>query len=126
MYKNGVVDQMPAYPIEITDGWTSTPVSHHKEYDVYQFEGQADTAIPRHCHPDHMEVIYVVSGEVNLRLGREDACLSQGAVQTIYPGKEHEIICVSQDTILLSIFQPPISVSGEGDIDHTEIFNQLQ
>lgn len=131
MHKDGIVDELPAHTVEITDGWTSTAVIRQDEYDVYRFEGTADKAIPRHQHPDHLEIAYIVHGEVNFRIGREDKCLSKGGVQRISPGTEHEIICVSKETVVLSIFQPPISIKTKGSaeespIDHIEIFNQLK
>lgn len=128
MHEEGVVNELPAHSIEITDGWKAVPVLQTSSYDVYQFEGRPDRAIPRHRHPNHLEVLYVVSGEINLRLDREDKVLEEGDVRRIERDREHEIICCTDQTTLLSIFQPPISSELSPNVhppeDYDEIFDE--
>lgn len=128
-HKVGVVDELPAHSVQITPGWRCYPILTAEKYDVYKFEGTAETAIPRHKHPDHLELIYVVKGSVNLRINRRDEMMERGDIQRIAPGVEHEIICASRDTTLLSLFRPPISLGDsddtEEDVDYAAIFADL-
>lgn len=128
-HKEGVVDYLPAHSAQITPGWKCYPVVSSNKFDIYKFEGTAETAIPRHKHPDHLELIYVVDGSVDLQINHRDKIMETGDIQRIAPDVEHEIICASRKTTLLSLFRPPINISTgvdtETDVDYAHVFEKI-
>ncbi|HEX6141643.1 MAG TPA: cupin domain-containing protein [Geminicoccaceae bacterium] len=63
-----------------------------------------------HAHPDHHQVIYVVAGEAEVRLGDDPpAACGPGTVIRIPPGLVHEVRATGAVTLeLIVLYSPPL------------------
>ena len=60
-----------------------------------------------HSHP-HEQFIWVLAGEMEIRLGDEARICRQGDMVLIAPNLEHETLCV-EDTEFVTVVAPPRS-----------------
>lgn len=68
-------------------------------------EGPSPKLDPPHSHP-HEQISYVVSGEINLLLGKEVTHLSSGDIFTVPPNIPHAIQLLTESARLIDSFSP--------------------
>ena len=71
---------------------------------IGEVEFRADTVLPMHSHP-HEQVTYVLSGRVQLTVGRETAILTAGMVMLVPGGVTHGGIALT-DARVIDVFSP--------------------
>lgn len=72
---------------------------------VVWWEVEAGGHAAAHSHP-HEQIVWMVSGKIDLRLGDELRTMGPGEVCVIPGGVEHEVWFV-EDTLVVDVFAPP-------------------
>jgi quercetin dioxygenase-like cupin family protein len=93
-----------------------------------------DKMTPLHCHPDADETVYVLEGEIRIRIGDSERVVGRGGVTLAPRGTPHAFV-VTSDVARVLTWQSPgtaehfyraaseaIGVDGEhGDVDFARV-----
>ena len=72
---------------------------------VVWWEGKAGGHAAAHSHP-HEQLVWMIAGRIELRLGDERRPMGPGDVCVIPGGVEHEV-WFTEDTLVVDVFAPP-------------------
>ena len=92
-------------PVEMLPGIQRRTLAHGEHLMVTQFLISQGTELPRHSHP-HEQISYVLSGELEMRVGGQNYCLQPGDSLLLPGGMEHSALAV-QDVVVIDTFSPP-------------------
>jgi len=92
-------------PVEMLPGIRRRTLAYGKRLMVTQFLISRGTELPRHSHP-HEQISYVISGELEMRVGGHTYRLQSGDSLLLPGGMEHSALAL-EDVVVIDTFSPP-------------------
>jgi quercetin dioxygenase-like cupin family protein len=93
-----------------------------------------DKMTPLHCHPDVEETVYVLEGEIRIRIGESERVVGRGGASLVPRGTPHALLVTSEVARVLTWQSPgtaerfyraaseAIGADGEhGDVDFARV-----
>lgn len=97
------IEGAPApFGVGVRSGW-----AHHSERTSTAIVRiAAGGRLPAHYHREHDEIITLVEGELDFRLGDETRRLTPGTVVSVPCGTVHGVPAAITDCVLVAVFSP--------------------
>lgn len=92
-------------PVEMLPGIRRRTLAYGERLMVTQFLISKGTELPAHSHP-HEQISYIVSGELEMRVGGQRYRLQPGDSILLPGGMEHSALAL-QDVVVIDTFSPP-------------------
>lgn len=92
-------------PVEMLPGIRRRTLAHGERLMVTQFLISRGTELPRHSHP-HEQISYILSGELEMRVGGQSYHLQPGESLLLPGGMAHSALAL-QDVVAIDTFSPP-------------------
>lgn len=92
-------------PVEMVPGVRRRTLAYGEHLMVTQFLISRGTELPRHTHP-HEQISYIMSGELDMRVGGHSYHLNAGDSLLLPAGMEHGALAL-QDVVVIDAFSPP-------------------
>lgn len=92
-------------PVEMLPGIRRCTLAYGEHLMVTQFLISQGTELPRHSHP-HEQISYVLTGELETRIGGKCYLLQSGDSLLLPGGMEHSALAL-QDVVVIDTFSPP-------------------
>jgi len=92
-------------PVEMLPGIRRRTLAYGERLMVTQFLITQGTELPRHSHP-HEQISYVLSGELEMRVGGQRYYLRPGDSLLLPAGMEHSALAL-QEVVVIDTFSPP-------------------
>ncbi|MEA3345170.1 MAG: cupin domain-containing protein [Chloroflexota bacterium] len=92
-------------PVEMLPGIQRRTLADGERLMITQVLISQGTELPAHSHP-HEQISYIVSGELEMRVGDQSYHLRPGDSLLLPSGMEHSALAL-QDVVVIDTFSPP-------------------